>query len=483
MARELTDASAVTTAMSEIWKLRPAKEQFTTWNDTLRFFSPRQIPMESDGFHWKAYIQPMRGVRRTKSGAESEFPAPRQYDYQDIEADWDDLSEFQLSLQYTGLAAARTKTRRAAVRKVAEQLVSEADDDFAQQVNVALHQTADCTMALIATKTNEDGTTYSSGQTDAFLGIDGGPISRFVKGQILDIRAASDNANIRVAVVVNDVYFGSDGPGDGVGPGIVVTIDSTRNTDITGDSDLDNLVDNDEIALSAETADNFDGFPSWFSNSTNVLNITRSTKGQYWTVPHLLSFGDVTFDMEEHLRTLAELVSRAVRAGRRSRTKGAGKGLTVDGVRMTGAMLALGTPAISSEANSQAGDSARFTAALSMTLEAEERRELFGELGFDGIVFHHESLPPTAIRSDPVATEDTLRLLEPNSWFLLAGHEGGMRNAEMLNKDGSFWHYNKGANGRLVNQLVGGMLMRLEFVCDQPQANAQISGIKSSVTP
>ena len=91
------------------------------------------------------------------------------------------------------------------------------------------------------------------------------------------------------------------------------------------------------------------------------------------------------------------------------------------------------------------------------------------------------TLPPIAFQTDPVASPNKLRLMEPNSWAFVAGHEGGIRQPEKLDKDGRWFRYVVGTNGWPVNKLIAGSLMRLELICDQPKANVEIADIKSSL--
>jgi len=372
-----------------------------------------------------------------------------------------------------------TRNPKGAVADVAETLVAEADKDFAFKVNMATHLNADCVMALVAEKYAATGGGYSQA-TSAFLQIDGGSIARFQRGMLLDIRAASANDSWRTAGYVNDVYPTSTGPGGtaNIGPGITITKDSTRDSALSGDGHFDNVVDNDEICLSTEIDSNFDSFPTWFSATTNLLNITRSAAGSYWTVPFLYDFTSggaaVSFDFDDHLRSVAEDLAYAIDGGRKSRVLG-------KGVEMTGALLALTTPRIASEATSQVGDSHRFTTTMATSLDAATRREFFGSVGYRGVVWQHESLPPIVFQSDPVATSNVVRLIEPSSWFFIARNEGGMNAPERLDKDNSFWHYRDGDNNRLINRLIAGLFMSLELCCDQPKANVQIAGLKSSM--
>lgn len=484
MANELTDAAAIAASMANIYKLRPAKQQFTVWAETLKFFKPKTIRKVGDQWHFKVFVDGMTAVRQTKTGSESEFPAPRVLKYADVYVDQNDISEFQASYAYTGLAKAISKDRRSAVADAAEDIVSGMDLDFARKVNAAVHQSDDLVLALVVDKYDgADGGAYTPGDDPVYLQIDGGSIARFQTGMVVDIRVGNDITSWRTSGIINDVYQTSVGPNAvaDIGPGITVTYDAVAKVARGGaDTTFNNVVDNDEICLSMEAADNFDSFEKWFSATTDLLSITRISPGSYWSVPFLYDFtaagAPVDFDFDDHLRAPAEDLAYAIRAGRADRAR-----KNRGDIQITGAMVAVTTPRIASEAAAQAGDSARFTIAMATSLDQATRRELFGEIGFNGMVYQHQNLPPIAFLTDPVASPNKLRILEPNSWFFVAGHEGGIRQPEKLDKDGHWFRYVVGTNGRPVNKLIAGSLMRLELCCDQPKANLEIAGIKSSL--
>lgn len=470
-----TVASDVTNAMKYIYGKRPPKAQFARHDNTLRHFRASSIIMEGERKIFKAWTQPMTATRRTKSAYETEFPVDRKVDAQEYYVTWSDLTEFQTTVAFTGLAKAQTTKggRAAAIWNIATKLVSEVDIDHATCLNAAIHQDANAKMATISATYNSAGTgSYSSGVM--YIKIKSGSISQFVKGQRLHIRQAAATATPRCIVAINDVYPFNEGP-DGtrdVGPGIRVTYDAAG-----GDSDLASVVADDDLCLSGEAADNFWSFPSWFSRSTDVLNLTRTDVGNAWTIPPIKYFdssGDgtgtsVTFDLDTHLGEVAEELAYSVNYGRRMRA--------AEEIELTTkAMTMLTTPRIVSEASDQVGDQMRYTSDLG----DPEKAKYFGVTGYDGAFWHHPLLGPIAFQSDPVATPDALRMLEPNSWRWVIGHDGGLNDVEWLDKDGSRWHYVMGGNGRLINKLVGGCLRRVTLICDQPGANLHLGGVKSS---
>ncbi|HUU94204.1 MAG TPA: hypothetical protein VM487_00575, partial [Phycisphaerae bacterium] len=115
------------------------------------------------------------------------------------------------------------------------------------------------------------------------------------------------------------------------------------------------------------------------------------------------------------------------------------------------------------------------------SIDAAARKRLVGRSGFEGTYWHSPTLGPILLQSDPVATPNKIRFLEPSSWEWIYGNEGSESTVEWIKNDaGSIWHTPFGTNGRLYNKKVGGAFVRVALMCDQPKANIQIAGVKSS---
>jgi len=462
----ITNAAAVANAMAVIYKMRGMKAQFTRFSKTLRLFQASTGVMEGSSKKIKVLVQPMTAVRPTKTGQESEFPVARTIDWAEWEVAWSDLCELQASYNYTGYARQQAKSKKASVFDAATDLIGTADEDFATQLNAQLHQNANCDIAQVSAVYDDDGSTgYSSGA--AYIKIEDGSISQFVKGMAITF---IDSDGTDVDATVNDVFTGREGKTgtSGNGPGIVVT-------EKTGESTgFGSLAQNDPIRLEdVSTSSNFSSFPVWFARTGTLYGINRATVGNAWTWPHIKTWYDsanVTLDLDEHLGEVAEDLAYAIDRGRRIRPE--------KGIALTSAAMAfLSTPKICSEASRQVGDQMRQVTDLDKSI----RKELFGTTGFDKAYWHNPLLGPVMFQHDPVATPNCFRMLEPNSWQWILGHKGSLQSVEWLNADGSLWHYQYGDNGRLVNSMIAGALMRVSLLCDQPLANLQGSGVKSSL--
>jgi len=472
----IMDATIVADAMARITKLRPDKAQWCRSSDTLKFFRTGEMKMKGEDYHIKAFTQPLTNVRAVGDAVTvetTEWPDSRQIDHTDVEVDWDDLYEFRGTIQYTGLAAQKTKDRRAAIYRTAQRLLGEAEDDMGAALNMKIHQDANCQMGLVAAKYSATtGDTYSQNAT-AFVQVDNGSISQFQPGMYVDIHSAS-TATVRFTAKIDDVYktsVGANGVAD-IGPGFTAT--RTSGTD----SDFDNVADNDMITLSDEAAStNFQSFGVWFDREAAVFSLTRDTTvGEQWAIPYVFDYqsagADVALDLDTHLRGMTEELAYAVRFGRNARKR--------EGVKITEAALTLlGTPRLVSYASTQVGDAVRYTT----DLEGADRKKYFGTSGFDGAYWHNPVLgKPISFATDPVATPSRLRLIEPSSWQWIIGHTGNHETVEWLDKDGNGrWYYLLGSNYRRKNVLAAGYFTRLALMCDQPMANVEARGLKSDL--
>jgi len=476
MAITVTDVEA---AMAEYYKLHPDKAQCLRSKETLRLFNPRGEAMQGQKFHIKTWLNPSRGARRVNAvtAESSEWPEARKANWQDWYIEWSDLTEYRTTVEYTGLAEDKTADAKMCVYKTAEKYIGMVDDDIATQVNNSIHQSTNCKIAAIAAKYHDDGTAYTNNtHTTAYFQIKGGSIVQIMQNDRIEIRAGTSTTSTRVICYVNDVYPGTNGPGGtaDIGPGFTATYESTGQTG-GATTNFDSAAADDELVLSGETSANIFGFPSFFSWTTAMYSLTRTTLGNGWTIPKLMydysvAGAAVDFDPEIHFATMALDLAYAVQNGRNMRQG--------DGIKMTAnAMVALGDPEVVDEMSRLGGDRVKYTKELS----AAQKQDIIGSIGFDGAWFHHPNIGPIAIQSDPAATPRTIRYLDPNSWFWVTGGLGGPTSVRWLDKDGKKFRNQPGANGRPKDVWVGGAHARVALVNDCPGANAQISGVKSSL--
>lgn len=475
------------TRMAEYYRLRPAKYQFYRHGDTVKWFDPNGEAMKGEIFHFKAFTAPATGTRVSKASVAdtAEFPRAREDEFVDIGIKFDDLSVFQTLVKVTDLAEIKTKDPSMSVSKIVIDTVEQTEADQAARLNAAVYQSASCAMAKVVEKYDDDGSTYTSGRTQAYVRVDSGSIGLFQRGMMLNIRSGS-TSTIRITCTVAAVNTHDDGPiwtGDRVadiGPGLILTYNAAEGTGT--DTNFNNVVDNDEIVMSAEsTTAGFHGFEDWFSEHTNVYkssdgttDLNRDDPAYHWSIPDILDYTSggvpVNVDLETHFKPLAKILPYRVGMGRQARARDRGD------LVMKDTLVAFGEPGLIVDASSSAADTGQFTSTIASSMTAAQRKELFGEVGFTGTVWHSPTLKAVALQADPLATPNTLTLVDPNSFFFLFG--AGYRNPKWL--DGGNWDRLVGTNHRPTLVKQAACMTIATLVCDQPGANAQIKGIKCS---
>ena len=481
------DYDDVDTAMDEIWKLHPAKAQFTRSGETAKWFRPRAEAMMSNRFNFKAYTSPSTGARSsdfaTAAVGTAEFPAAQNIGYTELSYDYGDMTMIQVSVEINEIAKMRTENKKHAVYNLATKMFGEADLDAGSKINMMIHQSSACLMGTIAAIKDADGTAYTASDSTRYVyfQITDAQIGKFQKGMVIDITVAG-GANIADAVI-QDVIHGTAGPYIGgsresdVGPGIVVDLQSGIDGDL--------IAADDTITLSNETTgDGFSGFADWFSTE-NVYNdaagtpINRDLMGNAWSIPEILTIAaagsEVVFDMDQHLAQLADILPQRIQTGRAKR-----KVDSEEGIAWGESLVAITTPKLANQATRDAADMQRFTSATALSADDAGRKRLFGEVGFEGMVWHSMTLGQVAIQADSVAAPHKVRILDPNSWNVLT-MAGGMRSIEWLKTGGSRFVRYMGTNNRMTFTMMAGAFTVALLYCDQPGANAEITGVKSEL--
>lgn len=476
--------------VDQVYLLNKAKPQQIRHGETSKWFAPRMQDFAGRATHYKVITQVPTGTRmRTVTAADAgEYVSARDMTAYNVGVPYSALREFQGTVKVNLSAERITSDREHAVFNIADELVRQAALDCDERKNIAIHQGSAAVLASVVQKYDPDGTTYTgSTQTVAYLKIDGGSIARFKPGQILDIRAASAST-VRVTCQVNDVVYPPDGPEYGastvadIGPGIVVTYYSTEGTGTN--AHFDNVVDGDEIVLSGEsTTSGFHGFEDWFSQTTDVYvgedlstALDRDGVGNSWSHPIIITGGTdaapVTFDPDTHLARLAVRLPYQVKYGKEMRT-------SEDDVSYPQVMAFITTPEIVNEAVQDAKDSIRFTSVATASMDEATRKNVWGEVGFNGFVWH-SPFGDVAMQADPVCKENRGYIVNPESFFWLA-QKGTSEMSWLPNAAGGRFHMVYGTNGGLTKFIQGGYSNRANLQCDQPSSNAMITGIKGTV--
>lgn len=475
------DLTQVDLAMDEYWKNHPAKAQFHRVGNTARWFRPRGEVFRGKRFNFKAFTQSMSNVRTsdfaTAAGIDYEYPVGRQLLYTELSYDRADMTFFAGSMEINEIAEEVTTDQRHAVYSLMRKMFREANLEFGRKFNLAIHQDTAAKMGTVAAIYTAAGGSYSSSRY-AFLQITDVQISKFTKGDVLDIGGESD-------VLVMDVIPGTSGPWSSaarvadIGPGIVVDYGSGN----TADSSVD-----DDITHSGETTgDGMAGFDAWFSGGTNVYNdadgsaINRDASGNAWSIPiieHVADEGsEVVIDLDAHVGLLADYWPQAVSSGRLSR-----QGESVeDNLMLPGTLVGICTPEMCNSIVTEGEATARFTKAMDMS--KDNKQQLFAQVSFEGLVYHTPTLPAISFQADLAAPKHKIRFLDPQSWgYLTLNEGGGMYGISWLKSGGGVgtrWMRVIGSNKRMTNRLAAAAKSAMLLYCDQPRANAEITGVKS----
>jgi hypothetical protein len=497
--------SDIESSMARYYRMRGTKDQFTRMGKTAKWFQPRDEIMRGETYEFYAFTQPSSPIRRENmSTAETgEFPVGHDYDYTELSVKWDDLVHFRGTVRWNELTKIKSKDRKHALHEVSTKLVNELELDFADSYNAALHQGGTCTMANVAGIYDTDGSslTNEDGHAAKYINIDGGSISQFQPGMVLEIYDASTTTQRNCIVKVHDVIYGKDGPwseGDRVadiGPGIIAEpCDKYGDLSTTAWNATDTPADGDAIARygeytsTASSYRNFHGLPDWFDTTTDVYRdseggslLNRESAGNHWQNPEISDFTSggsaVAIDLDTHFRDMEDTLPFRVQSGRKKR-----RSLNGPGIDIGSALTAITTVGIVNDAVGDVRDSVRFTSTMSGTMDAATKKELFGEIGFDGVCYHSPSLGSIAIQADPACTPERMYVIDPQSFFFLTNKDG-TKKINWLDMDGkgNRWQRLTGGTERTpTHYWQGGAYCMMALVCDQPGANFCIKGVKSS---
>jgi len=485
--------SDVQTMMDEYWRLQPAKAQFTRHTKSARWFrAGGEIRHKGDIFHYKLYTAPTTMVRKTTIGTAetSEFPRARKNEFIDVGVPYSDMKVLQATVKFNDLAVEKTKDTAHAVYNVANRYLKEVDNDFAETSNKMIHQATTSKMAAVAEKYDPDGSSYSATKTQAYISIDEGQIGQFHRGQILDIRTAA-TATVRLTVEVDAVNIQNDGPvftgfssrvAD-IGPGLVCSYYAAEGTG--AEVDFDAVVDGDVIVMSGEgVTSNVHGLPDWMSETTNVYKgadgsteYDRDDPDYYYAIPEMLDFTSgtpVELDLDVHLRELADILPNRVQTGRMARQA------NTEGINLKESLVAISTPRIINAVVDEGLDSRRFTSMSTTSMDAGQRRNLIGESGFDGYVWHNPTLGPIAFQEDVMARPNIVELLDATTFFWLYIGDG-VQSIKWLDNNGTRFDRVRGTNNRQTYHQDAGAWTALSLQNDQIGANAEIQGVKSGL--
>lgn len=392
-----------------------------------------------------------------------------------------DLRELACTISHTLVAQTLGKDRAHSAFEPAKRLVMQSLANLGERRNQALNMDENCVKALVAAVYKADGDTYATA-TSAFLQIDNGSISMFHPGEMIDIREASDGTDIQVTCKINDVCHSTDFRGfSGVGPGIVVTIDSTYGSG-EQDADLDNVADGDELVRHGEAdAAGFSGsFGTLIDLSTSpadYFSLARTTTGNFYLVPYGKSYlsgtSNVNLNLEDHFGEMVDTMAMVIGPSRIWRGQ--------NDFALTKAIVVQAQPDLVNEIARQAGgDNSRFTAEISSQMTSARKKEFVANAGWDGAVLHHPGFPPIIVQPEQLCPANKIRLFEPSAWSFY--RLGGREPHWIRNDTGGRWHIRRNVTtGNLTKTRDASFYVHETAVCDQPKTVYQIEGVKSTL--
>jgi len=502
------------TAIGRAEVMHPTKAQFTLQGRTSRHLRFKKMPIKGKLHYYRMLTQPMSAVRVEKypTAVTEEFPIAQDFAYTEYALSHDLLSMFKATGKWNLQRELKGQEDNLSVAKLAVQIMTFMGRNFADRVNTQMFTSSNCSMGTVAQIYDADGSAFSgsSGYATAYLAVNG-PISRFQRGMVLDIYD-SDGTTKNATVVVQGVIYGDDGPPDGsgdvvagIGPGILVhTCDAAGATGTTTWDSVAAPAATDYLALSGEfsttTPKGFPGIPDFFDRTIDchyhasagaLTAVDREAVGYEYLNPMVITpsgasaGSEVTFSMEDHFAQLEDTMPYFVDFGRANRNIGDGLEGPEEKIVVGSAMTFVTTVEIANYvARTYAGDTLRFSATAASSLSEAKRKELFGHVGFEGIVFHSASLPPIGFMGDPNCKPYRGYLLEPQSFQMLvfgtAPGDGEAVNIDYVKHAGSRIHPVTGdTNGTPTFYVQVAGFTSCGLTNDQPMANVEFRHIKS----
>lgn len=486
-------------------------QQFTRLGATSRLINTRKVKFKGKAHHYIAFVQPGSGIRvkNFTDARTGEFPVARDSGFFRQSVLLEDLRMYQGTAKINDMDRLQTEDLDMSVVELAEHVMGQVTQDLPSKFNASLFQSGTCSMFTVKAIYDVDGSSFTggAGHAAAYISIQGGSVAQANVGDILEIYGSdsvsgADQRNHLVKVLA--VNPSQDGPHwagtrvPSIGPGLIVEPCSadgstTAGTEYAyawqtkmGDGSADTPASGDFIARDDEFTklstgqNNIHGFPDFFNplipisrNEAGTL-VVRTEPANHWLIPEIVDPAKggamVEFDPAIHLKDL-ELVMpmrmQTSRLGRRGQS---------DAPKLMNSITLIGDPAIIRQAVTTAGGAEMFTSTIKMN--ADSVKDLFGETGWDGLVYHSSTLGHIGFQADPAMIPNTLYLIDPNSfaWITFGGDPGKLT---WLQGDTSGrWSRLKGdTNGTATFYQQAHAYSMACLICDCPQVNAVINNV------
>jgi len=461
-------------AIAREYQLRPIA-QFARFGQTSRWATFGKQVFKSKRYVYPVYYQPIAGgtIRSDYATARtSAWPEAKELSHKFLSWGYTQQSIFRHRCKLNVLDMRRLDGGKKAVYDLAMRVISEANADFTDTANRAFHQDSTCSMGTVNAVYDEDGTTYTNGNRYAYLHLTDASIAQYLPGMVLTINAAG-------SYTVKDVHPAPRGLTSittAMTPGITIDSGSGNN--------CDTVAATQEIRISGEsTGDNIWGLPAFFSTSNyyydedgNVL--TRTDLGSAWQLPWTWNYAsggsNVTFDLDTHLRPIANRLPTMLKMSRIARSDG----MSIS----TKGLVAVGPPDLINSATQEAHDNQEFTRVSASTMDASKRAELYGEVGFEGVTWHSATAPVISFEFDPMARPNKLDILDPEAWHWLADGEGDKGLEWMPGTINGRWSAINDTTSNAPTFYIQAAAFTMGLVyCDCPGTQIEIQGIASDM--
>jgi len=490
LTQDLNDALVY---RDEVFKLDPLIQQ-CIFGATSQHIT-RESVWVSGSEHRKVLKEQFTGARVTDD-LDADAHSASQILVEDLEIPESSFRRLGFTLQRDLLVSKSVSGGAHSCFDIARELVLEGKEAVGEKRNILLNSNGDCVIGYVAAVYDPDGTAYTSTATTALVQITKGSISAFRPGLYVQIRAASDNTDIRLKGKVEGVIYDENFRGNAsVGPGIIVSIQ----TDGIGSDDGDqtnfdttqaaaaSTTNTDEIVASGETDENY---PAAFGALADLgttpgtyFGKTRTAVGNEYLIPmgrHWDSDGDgtgtaVPFVVNTHMGTMIRSFSRMLCRSREYRKN--------HRYQLTKAIVCQAPPPLCEEMASQIGtDNVRFTKKMASDLSEAMQRNLVAVGGWDGAVLRSATsiMPVIALQEEQLMDPGTIRLFEPSAFEWIRMHQ---KETQFIpNAAGGFWHNRRHATtGNLQYQLDAFGFVNETIFCDQPRMLYHMDGLTDSL--
>ena len=521
-------------AMTENVDRVPA--QFARQGRTAKWFRPRHRIVEGERTRYRVFTEPYSGARGASfaTAAASEGPIPRGLGHAQCSFGWDDVFMVRAGIKWNMMQDLKHKNLKVAVYHLVEELFSQASLGVDEYENIATMTPMTGELAQVDTMyeiaQSPAGTQTPFGQTTthtpAFMRIKGGPITRFKKGDVIDVFVA-DSTQVAMLKVWG-VIGGENGPptdgvrSAGIGPGLIVEPCNTAGAvasnnwvgaKVTGVNDTEytsaapaagNIITRSgeyttpTLVAAGTAGKTFHGIPDFFDTTVRIFRdgaeatmgdlLDREATGNEWMNPTTITpdgasaGSEVEFDPEEHLMELADNWIYMVRAGRAGR-KSLGVGMP-DGVNQTieisDHLVMVCEPKMANHLTQLSANKNQFTASAAMNDATAKRLKLIGVEGFDGWIWNSPTLNQVAIQVDTNCKPHHMFILEPSSFFWVEPRNGHRVQWLPFSNGSRIWAISgsgEGTRGTPTFERQAMAYTMRGLLNDQPGANAMIEHV------